>query len=132
MILLDTHIWVWWVAGGDGLTDTELAVIQALRMPGEERGVSVMSCWEVGMLASKGRLPLPLPVDQWVTQALGPSGVTRVPLTPAIAVASASLPAPFHADPADRIIVATAGVLDIPLVTRDGKIRQYPHVKVLL
>jgi PIN domain nuclease of toxin-antitoxin system len=49
-------------------------------------------------------------------------------LTPQIAVDSAHLPPPFHRDPADQVIVATARVLGCPLVTLDGRIRAYPHV----
>jgi PIN domain nuclease of toxin-antitoxin system len=63
-------------------------------------------------------------------QALGYPGVRLVELTPRICVESTQLPGAFHRDPADQIIVATARVLDVPLVTVDGKILEYPYVKL--
>ena len=62
---------------------------------------------------------------------VGVPGVRLLELTPQIAVASTQLPGPFHKDPADQIIVATARVLDSPLVTLDHKIRGYAHVKLV-
>jgi PIN domain nuclease of toxin-antitoxin system len=87
--------------------------------------LSVMSVWEVGMLESKGLLHLHTSCAQWVTEALATPGLTLAPLTPAIAVESTRLPGTFHADPADRIIVATARTMNARLLTSDKVIRAY-------
>lgn len=64
-------------------------------------------------------------------EALLYPGIRVLELTPEIAVESTQLPAPFHRDPADQMIVATARILDIELVTLDGTIRSYPPVRLL-
>jgi PIN domain nuclease of toxin-antitoxin system len=92
--------------------------------------VSIISCWEIAKLVEKGRLALALPVDQWIDQALAYPGLRLLPLDPKIAVTSTQLPPPFHNDPADQIIAATARELDCPLATDDGRILAYPHVKL--
>jgi PIN domain nuclease of toxin-antitoxin system len=96
--------------------------------------LSVISVWELGLLESKGRVELSTPCEQWVRDALAIPGLSVAPLTPEIALASSRLPEPFHGDPADRIIVATARALGARLVTRDSKIREYArkrHLSVL-
>jgi len=77
------------------------------------------------------KITLPLPIDDWVRDALAYPDVQLVNLTPEIAIASTRLPDPFHKDPADRILVATARVLNIPILTADAKILTYPHVQCL-
>ena len=128
MILLDTHIWFWWAQDEERLSEVQRRTLEANELTG--LGVSVISCWEIAMLVAKGRLELSDPVDQWVRQALRYPGVRQLRLTPAIAVTSAQLPGEFHPDPADRIIVATARAHDVSLLTNDGRIRAYPHVKL--
>lgn len=128
MIVLDTHIWVWWVHGDPQLPDEYRNFIAANESSG--LGISAISCWEVAKLVELGRLILPQPVDAWLDLALAYPGVQLLDLTPQIAVESTRLPGEFHRDPADQIIVATARVYDCPLVTRDGKIRSYPHVQL--
>jgi PIN domain nuclease of toxin-antitoxin system len=96
--------------------------------------LSVISVWELGLLESKGRLQLYAPCEQWVRDALAMPGLSLAPLTPEIALASSRLPEPFHGDPADRVIVATARALGARLVTRDTKIREYArkrHLSIL-
>jgi PIN domain nuclease of toxin-antitoxin system len=129
MIVLDTHIWVWWVHGDARLTPTQSAHLRANEKTG--LGVSVISCWEVAKLVDVGRLILPQAVLDWTNQALAYPGVRLVDLTPEIAVASTQLPSPFHRDPADQIIVATARVLGVPLLTADARILAYRHVQLL-
>lgn len=129
MILLDTHVWVRWFNGDPQLPQDCVEIIKGAQ--GDGLGVSVISCWEVSMLVAKGRLQLTTSVEEWVAQALLPREIHLVGLTPDIAIASTTLPGTFHADPADRIIVATARVLGVALVTLDGGIRAYPHVKTL-
>jgi PIN domain nuclease of toxin-antitoxin system len=74
---------------------------------------------------------LACPLEEWMEQALAYPGVQLIELTPRIAIESTKLPGSFHRDPADQIIVATARVYDIPLLTADSRIVQYPHVRTL-
>lgn len=127
MIVLDTHIWVWWVQGAAQLPPNYLAYIQANEVQG--LGVSAISCWEVAKLVALARLTLPSPVGQWLGQALAYPGVHLLPLSPAVAVESTQLPGAFHRDPADQLIVATARSYNCPLVTLDQRIRAYAHVR---
>ena len=130
MIVLDTHIWVWWVHRDSQLSAAYQACLQAHLTQG--LGVSVFSCWEVAKLDLLGRLPLHLPINDWLKFALAEPGIKLLDLTPEIAVESNHLPGNFHRDPADQLIVATARVYGCPLVTLDGKIRRYPHVQLAL
>ena len=93
-------------------------------------GVSAISCWEVAKLVERQRLTLPCPVEDWLQQALGYPGVRLLELSPRISVESTQLPGDFHRDPADQIIVATARVFDIPLVTVDSRIPAYPFIRL--
>ena len=93
--------------------------------------MSAISCWEVAKLVEYGRLTLPCPVSDWLRQALAYPGVRLVELSPRVCVESTRLPGTFHRDPADQIIVATARVLDAPLMTADSKISADPHVKLV-
>ena len=129
MIVLDTHIWVWWVHGDPHLPQAHAATLQQNEPSG--LGVSAISCWEVAKLVEKGRLTLSCPIDEWMPQALGYPGVTLLPLEPGIAIESTRLPHPFRNDPADQIIVATARFHQCPLVTIDKKISAYAHVQVV-
>ena len=128
MIVLDTHIRVWWVHGDPSLSASARALLQSSEQTGI--AVSAISCWEVAKLVERGRLALPCPVFDWIQQALSYPGIRLIELSPRICVESTQLPGEFHRDPADQIIVATARILDAPLVTVDGKILEYPHVKL--
>lgn len=130
MIVLDTHIWVWWVHGDDHLTKTQADLITANEV--DIIGVSAISCWEVAKLVEYDRLVLPCSLKEWFDQALNYPGVQLLELTSEIVIASTQLPGEFHRDPADQIIVATARVNNCPLVTSDGKISKYPHVETIV
>jgi PIN domain nuclease of toxin-antitoxin system len=127
MIVLDTHIWIWWVHGDLNLPEHYTEVLKAAEADG--LGISAISCWEVAKLVEYGRLELPCPVEEWIREALRYPGMLVLELTPRIAVESTQLPGAFHKDPADQIIVATARVYDCALMTLDSKILAYSHVK---
>ena len=129
MIVLDTHIWLWWVHGDEHLNKHQTNWLQQNEEHGP--GVSIISCWEVAKLAEYDRLNLPCPVAEWLDQALAYPGISLLELTPRIVVESTQLPKDFHKDPADQLIVATARILDCPLLTADPKILNYPHVSTL-
>ena len=129
MILLDTHIWVWWVDDNQQLADRRRHIVQDTIHSG--LGISAISCWEVAKLVEYGRLELACPIEEWMEQAVAYPGMQLLELTPQIAIESTKLPGSFHRDPADQIIVATARVYDIPLLTADSRILQYPRVRTL-
>ena len=129
MIVIDTHIWIWWVHGDSSLSSSMHSLLDSSEQTGI--GVSAISCWEVAKLVERGRLTLPCPVFDWLQQALAYPGVRLVEISPRICVESTQLPGTFHRDPADQIIVATARVLDAPLVTMDGKMLAYRDVKLI-
>jgi PIN domain nuclease of toxin-antitoxin system len=129
MIVLDTHIWVWWVHGVEQLTPAQRDAIAANET--DLIGLSAISCWEIAKLVEYGRLELPSSLEEWFEQALSYPGVQLLALTPEIAIESTQLPGEFHRDPADQIIVATARVYECPIVTSDDKILNYPHVRTI-
>jgi PIN domain nuclease of toxin-antitoxin system len=129
MIVLDTHIWVWWVHGDERLSSSQLEIIEANE--DGEIGISAISLWEIAKLVENDRLELPVSLEKWFKQALNYPGVRIIELTPEIATESTRLPGAFHKDPADQIIVATARVLKCMLVTSDERILDYPHVKTI-
>ncbi len=126
MIVLDTHIWVWWIHGDSRLSSSHAKLIEDNE--DDEIRIGTISLWEVAKLIELGRLVLPVALGDWFRDALAYPGVTLVDLTPGIAIESTQLPGRFHRDPADQIIVATARVLGHDLLTADQKIRDYPHV----
>lgn len=129
MIVLDTHVWFWWIKRSPELRPEHAEAIGSALSAGAGVGVSAFSCWEIGMLASKGRItPLPS-VGAWTRGALALAGVRLLPLTPSIALASSNLPGGIHGDPADRIIVATARAHDARLPTVDAELLAYEHVR---
>ena len=127
MIVLDTHVWVWWVNGDDRLTETQRAAVEQA----DDLGVSAISCWEVAKLVELGRLALDRPVLDWLQVALAYPGVRLLPLSPEVAVGSTTLPGTFHRDPADQIIVATARARGCRVITSDRKILDYGHVETV-
>jgi PIN domain nuclease of toxin-antitoxin system len=125
VILLDTHAWLWWVFGSSELP----APIKNLIETAPEVGVSAISCLEVALLAKKGRVFLSLPVDEWLPWSLSVLQLSLLPITPTIAARSALLP-DLHADPMDRIIIATAMEHNAELISRDAHVTSYPNIKV--
>ena len=127
MIILDTHIWVWWV--GDSLKMDSRRRRLIMRHEADGLGVSIISCWEVAKKVQLGKLTMDRPIDEWVKMALEYPGIRLLPLSPQIVLDACELPGEFHKDPADQIIVATARTLNAALVSMDEKILAYPHVK---
>lgn len=131
MIVLDTHVLIWWVTGNTTqLSATAAAAIEA-ELAGGEIVVSSISAWEIAMLVSAGRLALSMDVASWLAVVADIEAVRFVAVDNEIGVKSTELPGDFHKDPADRIIVATARKLAAPLLSADAKIRAYPHVRTL-
>ncbi|MHC5771058.1 MAG: type II toxin-antitoxin system VapC family toxin [Nostoc sp.] len=128
MIVLDTHIWVWWVDDNSKLTTKYRSWIEEYQSQG--LGVSIVSCWEVAKLVEKNRLVFSCSVNEWLETALAYPGVELLNLTLPIVVDSTQLSG-FHSDPFDQIIVATARNYECPLLTVDAKILNYSGVETL-
>lgn len=130
MIVLDTHTLVWWVTGDPLLSKAAKSAIDKTKRRGEII-VSSMSAWEIALLVERDRLVLTMDVSSWLATVEQIEQVRFLSVDVEIATKSVSLPGQFHKDPADRMIVATARKLAVPLVTKDEKLRAYPHVKTI-
>ncbi|MTV38854.1 type II toxin-antitoxin system VapC family toxin [Duganella radicis] len=130
MILLDTHTLIWWFDNDPRLSVAAKRVIETELQTGLI-GISSFSCWEVALLVSRRKIRLSDEIRAWLgaLEALNP--VRFIPVDNNIAVTSIYLPLGLNNDPADRIIVATAMQLNIPIVTTDAQIRAYPHVQTI-
>lgn len=124
MIVLDTHVWLWWVNQDNQQLKPEWLV----RIEGpEDVGVSAISCFEVAWLERHGRIALPCPRQEWFEKALTGSDVTLLPVSPNIASLAVDLPE-HHRDPQDRIIIATALAYDGTLISTDAKFLLYTEL----
>jgi PIN domain nuclease of toxin-antitoxin system len=125
MIVLDTHIWLWWVNNDrKNLKQAWIDRIQSL----EDVGVSAISCFEIAWLERHDRIALPCPRQEWFEKALIGSGVALLPVSPVIASLAVDLPE-HHRDPQDRIIIATTLAYDASLISADGKFPSYSELR---
>ncbi|KKQ53075.1 MAG: PilT protein [Candidatus Woesebacteria bacterium GW2011_GWA1_39_21b] len=130
MILLDTHILIWWLNGSAKLSNKALREIKNSKKK-EKIFVSSISIWEIAMLVKKKRLKLTLNVESWIREVERLTYVNFLPVDNNIAFESVYLPEFKHKDPADRIIVATARGLRAKLITSDIRILRYPHIQTI-
>ena len=126
-VLLDTHVWIWWHMNQGKLSSRVRHLIEGADY--EELLLSAISPWEFSKLLEKGRLGISCDPLDWLNRTLLMPKLRLVPISPGIAYHSTTLPPPFHDDPADQIIVATARDEDATLLTADERIRAYRHVK---
>jgi PIN domain nuclease of toxin-antitoxin system len=125
--LIDTHVWIWWLTR---LPRLSAKIISALDDAAERPLLSVASLWELSILVESGALELTPNPSGWLEKASHPETVELAQITRAVAEELFRLPKKFRRDPADRIIVATARALDIPLLTYDRGIRNSGLVKL--
>lgn len=138
-LLLDTHVWLWLESAPDQIGKSAAGRI-AKASQGGNLWVSVLSVWEIGMLVAKERIRLSIPVDEWVRQAAATPGMRMLGLSPEIALESTRLPdtrSPnsLGGDPIDRMLVASARMHNLSLVTQDARILAYAkmgHLKALV
>jgi PIN domain nuclease of toxin-antitoxin system len=128
LIVLDTHVWVWWALEPKRLSRRAAGAIETA----DAIGISTISCFEVGVLVERGRVELYRDVRLWLAQALAQERFEALPLTPEIATDAALLEREgFHGDPGDRIVYATARAMDARLVTKDVRIRRFDRRRTL-
>lgn len=131
-LLLDTCAAIW-VANGDPISDPSR---EAIEQAAHENQIllSPITAWEVATLVRKGRLTLSMAHESWFDALLALPGIALAPMPPRTLMASAFLPGDPPADPADRIIAATARADNLVLMTRDRRLLDYGergHVRVL-
>ena len=122
-VLLDTHIWVWWLTPQSPLKRSEREGLDILADRGE-LFLCAISPWETQILHARHRLELPLPFSEWLAQAADSRIISLLPIDVEVVSALDALPGSFRADPADRLIVAAARAHALPLATRDANIRK--------
>jgi len=127
MILIDTHIFIWFATNNNQLKQKYKQLLEEE----SEIFISIISCWEIAKLVEYKRLVLTMPISEWMTIALESSNVKILPLDLPIILDATNLPDNFHKDPADQLIVATSRVLGINLLSEDEKIRIYKFVKLI-
>lgn len=126
--LLDTHAWIWWVTEDRRLSRPAQRAIDKAQAA-DALWLSLISVWEVAKKTEKRQLVLDRPLDDWLDLATTRPGLQLAELTRPILAESCRLPPPFHGDPADQIIVATARDRDAVVVTKDRQIRDYVQVR---
>ena len=132
MIVLDTHILIWWVNNDGQLSQAaKKAITKESKSEDGEILVSTITTWEIAMLIKKGRLSLSMDITDWIANTADIEKLRYVPLDNDVAMHSVELPGDFHPDPADRIITALARKQNVSLVTADRKIRDYKFVKTI-
>jgi PIN domain nuclease of toxin-antitoxin system len=124
IIVLDTHIWFWLITNDwDRFPASWREQIESA----ERVGISPISCYEIVLAKEKGRLELPCAANEWFREALEPSGICLLPLTPEVACRAVSL-SPVHKDPFDRLIIATSLVSEARLASVDSLFLLYPEI----
>jgi len=128
--LLDTHAWLWWLDGTGTLRKSERQALDDLAESGHCPFLCAISLWEMALLVELGRVELRQAFDAWIEAAASPRTVALLDVSPAIAKQLLRFPDSFHRDPADRLIVATARALDLPILTRDRAIQHSGLVRL--
>lgn len=124
-LLLDTHVWVWYLEGDARQMPSDLPPL--LERVGRAGGLRVLdiSFWEVAMKSAKGKLVFSIEPTIWLRRAEKAGGIRFVPLDREILLLSTRLPGSAHNDPADRMLIAAARLNNLPLVTADRLIIDY-------
>ncbi|MBA3353920.1 MAG: type II toxin-antitoxin system VapC family toxin [Verrucomicrobiota bacterium] len=125
-VLLDTHVWIWAVEAPENLGRRTTGLLEAT---GNSLAVSTMTVLEIARLVFLRRVKLGEEAAEWIADAQRALSVMFMDLTSDVAAAAYDLPGSFHKDPVDRVLVATARLHDLTLVTADDLILRYRHVK---
>ena len=123
MILLDTHVWLWWLLDEGPLSREER---ETLNESAADRkiAISAASVWEAERLYRKGVIDLQPDFNQWIEMATNDEVCHVIPIDAEVIMAQEKLPSDFPDDPADRLIVATALKNEYPLATKDETLQR--------
>ncbi len=127
MYLLDTCVLLWIADSQEALSEKAIQIIS--QNPGN-LFISAITGFEIAVKSEKKALILPLPPDEWLRKALKLHGIEEIPMTCDIGAKSAMLPK-IHRDPCDRVIIATSLKHNMPILTKDTTMPQYPDVKIV-
>jgi PIN domain nuclease of toxin-antitoxin system len=128
VIVLDTHIWFWWITQEFERFPKQWPDIIAAT---EQVSVSPVSCYEIALAHQRGKISLPCEAGDWLHQALAPSGIELFPITSAIAARAVNL-SPINKDPFDRLIIATALERQAQLASVDSLFQCYTELQSYL
>jgi len=126
-LLLDTQCWLWWFAQPERLSEEAIAHIADET---NELWFSVASIWEIGIKVANGKLPLPEPIDSYISSRMVLLDVQYLEITAPHALRAAALPL-HHRDPFDRMLIAQAQIEDMTLVSADSMFKQYSDISLL-
>jgi len=126
-LLLDTQCWLWWFAQPERLSEEAIAHIADET---NELWFSVASIWEMGIKVANGKLPLPEPIDGYISSRMVLLDVQYLEITAPHALRAAALPL-HHRDPFDRMLIAQAQIEDMTLVSADSMFKQYSDISLL-
>jgi PIN domain nuclease of toxin-antitoxin system len=129
VVLIDTHIWIWWLAGLPQLPAKYRRALNGLATPPL---LSVISLWEASMLIARSRISVSPTPAQWLAEATRPDAVQLVQLNASIAEELLMLPRTLPRDPADQIIAASARALHVPVLTMDRRLLASGAIKLWL
>jgi len=128
--MLDTHTWIWWHMNPQKLSQKVKRIVGNTDRY-DEILLSVISPWEFSKLLEKKKIGISCDPEDWINSALDMPKFRLIPLSPVLAYRSTVLPQPFHSDPADQIIVATAREENATILTKDERILTYKNVRSL-
>jgi PIN domain nuclease of toxin-antitoxin system len=132
-LLWDTHAAIW-IYEKTPIAQTAVDILAAAHRESAPSYISPITAWEVGMLASRGRLQLLIRPERWFANLFEIPGVKLADMSPDVLIASSYLPGDPPNDPTDRILAATARELGATLITRDRVLLDYGeqgHVSVV-
>lgn len=129
MILLDTHVWLWWLLGDGPLSNRQREGLDRLASQ-HLLALSWVSIWECEMLERKQRILLQPNFQEWIREATSSEFLNLWPVDLDVVIAQRELPQAFHNDPADRLITASAFLADVPLATLDQRIINSGFVEI--
>ncbi len=128
--MLDTHTWIWWHMNPQKLSQKVKRIVGNTDRY-DEILLSAISPWEFSKLLEKKKIGISCDPEDWINSALDMLKFRLIPLSPVLAYRSTVLPQPFHSDPADQIIIATAREENATILTKDERILTYKNVRSL-
>jgi len=127
-LLLDTHVWIWAQESPEKFGRRARARLEDIA---NSVSVSAIAALEIARLIFLRRIQLAESASTWIADSIRSLSAQSLDVTPQIAAEAYELPGNFHKDPVDRVLVATARLHNLTLITADDLILRYPHVKTL-